>query len=154
MSSPHESAVDPVFQAVGVELMRMARRSSRVYPGSVVDLSAFKILWLLKEAGSMSMKDLASELMLDQSTVSRQIKASIERGLIERHDDESTSTRMVRATAEGSKVYEQEAALRAAVIWEALEAMGVERAGEFVVELTVFNDALDEAYARAKTAGA
>ncbi len=144
-------SVEPVFAAVGAELMRMARRSTRVYPGSVVDLSAFKILWLLQDAGSMSMKDLASELMLDQSTVSRQVKASIERGLIERHDDGST-TRMIRATDKGLKVYEQEASLRAAVIREALETMGVDRAAEFVGELTVFNDALDDAYARARAA--
>lgn len=145
-----DKSFDPVFAAVGAELMRMARRSTRVYPGSVVDLSAFKILWLLHEAGSMSMKDLASELMLDQSTVSRQVKASIERGLIERYEDGSTTTRMIRATDEGAKVYAQEAALRAAVIREALDTMGVERATEFVGELNVFNDALDEAYARAR----
>lgn len=146
------SSVDPVLAAVGAELMRMARRSTRVYPGTVVDLSAFKILWLLQEAGSMSMKDLSSELMLDQSTVSRQVKVSIARGLIERYDDGSTTTRMIRATAEGAKVYAQEAALRAAVIRDALETMGVERAAGFVGELSAFNDALDEAYARARAA--
>ena len=145
MSTP----VDPVLQAMGAELMRMARRSTRVHPGAVVDLSAFKILWLLTETGPMSMKRLAGELLLDQSTVSRQVKAAIDHGLIERFDDKQTSSRQLRPTARGVETYAREAGLRAAVIREALETMGVHRASLFVAELAAFNDALDAAYARA-----
>jgi len=150
MATSGDSRVETVLEAVGTELMRMARRGSRVYPGSVVDLSAFKILWLLTDSGPLTMKDLAAELQLEQSTVSRQVKAAVERGLIERYDVEGASSRLHRPTAAGSEVYLQEAALRTAVIREALESLGVERATLFVGELAAFNDALDEAYARAR----
>lgn len=150
MTDAGDSRVEPVLEAVGTELMRMARRGSRVYPGSVVDLSAFKILWLLSDSGPLTMKDLAAELQLEQSTVSRQVKAAVERGLIERYDVEGTSSRLHRPTQAGVVVYRQEAALRTAVIREALETLGVERATLFVEELSAFNDALDEAYARAR----
>ncbi len=150
MTTPDDSRVEPVLEAVGTELMRMARRGSRIYPGSVVDLSAFKILWLLTDSGPLTMKDLSAELQLEQSTVSRQVKVAVERGLIERYDAEGTSSRLHRPTAAGTEVYRQEAAVRTAVIREALETLGVKRATLFVEELVAFNDALDDAYARAK----
>jgi len=154
MTNPDDgSPADRVLDALGSELMRISRRGTRVYPGTALDLSAFKILWLLSETGPQSMKDLANELLLDQSTVSRQVKAAVEQGLVERYEVPGGAVRLLRPTPTGTDAYLREAGLRTAVIRDALDALGPERAAMFVKDLIAFNDAFDEAYARAHAAG-
>ncbi len=137
-----------VLQALGDELMRLARRRSQVYPGSALDTSAFRLLWLLTEGPPRTLRELADELQLDQSTVNRQVNAAIKHGLVERYAVAGRSSRLLRPTEDGRAAYVHDAALRADVYGAVLEELGAERAAALVAELRELNDGLDRAHSR------
>jgi len=139
---------DGVLRALGDELMRLARRRSQVYPGSQLDTSAFRLLWLLTEGPPRTLRELADELQLDQSTVNRQVNAAIKHGLVERYAVAGSSSRLLRPTEAGRATYVHDAALRADVYDAVLDELGEERAAALVAELRELNDGLDRAHSR------
>lgn len=143
---------DPVeesrLRAMGGELMRLSRRRAASYPGSVLEDSAFRILLLLVEEGPKTLGELADELQLERSTISRQVNAAIGRGLVERYAAAGRSTRLLRPTEAGRADYLHDGRLRAAPLSAALDELGAERAEALFGELRDFNDALDRAHAR------
>ena len=138
-----------VLRELGDELMRLSRRRARVYPGSVLDTSAFRLLWLLTEGPARTLRELADELQLDPSTVTRQVGAAIGNGLVERYAEPGGSVRLLRPTEAGRAAYVQDAQLRAAVYQAVLDELGASRAATLVAELRELNDGLDRALDRA-----
>ena len=139
---------DRVLRALGDELMRLARRRSQIYPGSQLDTSAFRLLWLLTEGPPRTLRELADELQLDQSTVNRQVNAAINHGLVERYAVAGSSSRLLRPTEAGRAAYVHDAALRAEVYDAVLDELGQARAAALVAELRELNDGLDRAHSR------
>jgi len=137
-----------VLRELGDELMRLARRRSQVYPGSVLDTSAFRLLWLLTEGPPRTLRELADELQLEQSTVSRQVNAAIGHGLVERYAVPGSPSRLLRPTEAGRAAYVRDGALRAEVYNAVLDELGPERAEALVAELRELNDGLDRAHSR------
>jgi len=137
------------LRALGGEIMRLGRRRATSYPGSVLEDSAFRILLLLVEEGPRSMGDLAAELQLERSTISRQVSAAIGHGLVERYAEPGRAPRLLRPTDAGREAYLHDGRLRAAVLSEAIVELGAERAGRLMADLRDFNEALDRAHALA-----
>ncbi|MFW6772642.1 MarR family winged helix-turn-helix transcriptional regulator [Nocardioides sp. CPCC 205120] len=141
-----EDAQEAVLEALGPEVMRLAARRTTSYEGSVLDQSAFRILWRLVLDGPKTLADLGEELQLERSTISRQVSAAVTRGLVERTADDDLRVRTVRPTAAGLAAYRNDIALRAAVWGEAVAQLGADRARALAEELRAFNDALDRAH--------
>ena len=80
-------ATDPVVDDLLRALHRVIRQSKRAIQDDTVDRAALIILSSLRENSAVRLSDLASELCLDISTVSRQAKALEDRGLLTRSDD-------------------------------------------------------------------
>jgi DNA-binding MarR family transcriptional regulator len=80
-------ATDPVIDDLLKALHRVIRQSKRAVQDDTVDRAALIILSSLKENSAVRLSDLASDLCLDISTVSRQAKALEDRGLLTRTDD-------------------------------------------------------------------
>lgn len=139
---------DRVLRELGDELMRLARRRTQDYPGSVLDTSAFRLLWLLTEGPPRTLRELTEELQLDQSTVNRQVNAAIKHGLVERYAVPDSPARMLRPTEAGRVAYLRDGALRAEVYTSVLEELGEGRATALVAELRELNDGLDRAHSR------
>jgi DNA-binding MarR family transcriptional regulator len=139
---------DRVLRELGDELMRLARRRTQSYPGSELDTSAFRLLWLLTEGPPRTLRELAEELQLDQSTVNRQVNAAIKHGLVERYAVSDSPSRLLRATEAGRSAYVHDAALRAEVYQSVLDELGAARAEALVTELRELNDGLDRAHSR------
>ena len=137
-----------MLRELGDELMRLARRRSQVYPGSALDTSAFRLLWLLTEGPPRTLRELADELQLEQSTVSRQVNAAIGHGLVERYAVPGSPSRLLRPTEAGRAAYVRDGALRAEVYNAVLDELGPERAEALVAELRELNDGLDRAHSR------
>jgi DNA-binding MarR family transcriptional regulator len=133
------------LRALGDELMRLNRRRTAAYPGSRLDTSAFRVLWLLAEGPPRTLRDVAEELQLDPSTVNRQVNAAIQNGLLERYAVDGSPSRLLRPTAAGRTAYEYDAALRGAAYGAAMDALGAAGSAELIALLGRFNDALDEA---------
>lgn len=136
-------AEDDLLRALGAELLRVSRLRAASYPGSRLDNSAFRILWLLVERGPATQRELSEDLQLERSTVTRQVAAALERGLLERYDDPARSGRVLRPTAAGEDAYRHDGQLRADRLSAALDALGPEVSTQMVEALRAFNDALD-----------
>jgi len=141
---------DDLMLAFGAELIRISGRRATTYPGSVLDNSAFRILWMLVEAGPRTLGELAVDLQLEQSTINRQVNAAIQHGLVERYAVEGRTSRSLRPTPGGEEAYRHDRGLRAAVYAEVLIELGAARAHELVQRMREFNDALDRAHARTR----
>jgi DNA-binding MarR family transcriptional regulator len=139
---------DRVLHELGDELMRLARRRTQDYPGSRLDTSAFRLLWLLTEGPPRTLRELAEEMQLDQSTVNRQVNAAIKHGLVERYAVSGSSSRLLRPTDSGRAAYLHDGALRAEVYHQVLDELGPGRAEALVAELRELNDGLDRAHSR------
>jgi len=139
----HLMAEEDLLRAIGNELLRVSRLRAASYPGSVLDNSAFRILWRLVERGPSTQREIADDLQLDRSTITRQVAAALERGLVERYDASGRGGRLLRPTAAGEEAYLHDGRLRADRLSNALDAIGPERAQGLVDGLRSFNDALD-----------
>ena len=137
-----------MLRELGDELMRLSRRRAQTYPGSELDTSAFRLLWLLTEGPPRTLRELADELQLDPSTVTRQVSAAISHGLVERYAVAESPSRLLRPTESGRAAYVHDAALRAQVYDAVLDELGSERARALVAELRELNDGLDRAHSR------
>lgn len=141
---------EDLLRAYGDEMMRINSRRATPYVGTVLDSSAFKILWLLVEGGPRTLRDLAEALQLEQSTINRQVNAALKHGLLERFSVEGRASRLLRPTAAGEQAYLHDGRLRAAALTEALGELGRERATGLVEDLRALNDALDRVHARVR----
>lgn len=133
-----------LLRALGAELLRVGRLRAASYPGSRLDNSAFRILWLLVERGPLTQRELSEELQLERSTVTRQVTAALERGLLVRADTSGRSGRLLHPTEAGEEAYRHDGALRTARLTTALAALGPQGAERLVHDLQAFNDALDQ----------
>lgn len=150
MAAAGEKGIDEaLLRALGDQVLRLTSRRATTYPGSVLETSEFRILWRLEEAGPRTLRDLADDLQLEQSTVNRQVNVAIRHGLVERFEVEDRVSRLLRPTERGREAYEHDGLLRAEVFGEALADLGTDRAREMIEDLASFNDALDRAHTRA-----
>ncbi len=130
---------------LGDELLRLQRRRTTSYAGSVLDTSAFRILRVLADGEPRTMRQLAHELELEQSTVNRQVHAAIDLGYLERFEVEGSVSKLLRPTEAGLAAFEHDIAIRVTLIQGALDALGPGRGARLVADLRDFNDAWDAA---------
>jgi DNA-binding MarR family transcriptional regulator len=139
---------EELLRAFGTQMMRLSRRRSMTPPGSRLDASAFRILWLLVEGGPRTLRELAHDLQLERSTVNRQVNAALRHGLVERFAEPGSAGRRLRPTEAGLEAYRRDGAPRAAVFAEVLGELGARRARTLLQDLAAFNDAYDRVQAR------
>lgn len=132
------------MRALGAEVMRLARRRATAYPGSLLEDSAFRLLLVLVEDGPRSLRELADDLELEQSTISRQVSSAVSHGLVERYGE---APRLVRATDAGRAAYLHDGRLRGEVWSMAVDELGDDRGDQLIAALHELNEALDRAHA-------
>lgn len=138
---------------LGHQLLRLQRRRTTVPPGTRLEVSAFRILWVLAHEGPATLRSLAEQLDLEQSTVNRQVHAALDAGWLEvcpppaaaETSRRARPARHFRPTRAGRAAYEHDGRLRAERYLAALDRLGTERATRLVEDLTAFNDAWDAA---------
>lgn len=141
---------------LGHQLLRLQRRRTTVPPGTRLEVSAFRILWVLAHDGPTTLRSLAEQLDLEQSTVNRQVHAALDAGWIEEcpaptgragaaTSGRARAARHYRPTRAGRAAYEHDGRLRAERYLTALDRLGSARASRLVEDLTAFNDAWDAA---------
>jgi DNA-binding MarR family transcriptional regulator len=137
---------EKLLRALGDEVLRIGSRRSTTYAGAQLETSAFRILWRLEERGPLTLRELADQLQLDQSTINRQVASATAHGLVERFEEPGNASRPVRPTEAGRAAYDHDGRLRAAPLARAIEDLGIERARAMVESLRAFNDAVDRAH--------
>lgn len=148
MATSDDRDPDPDLLALGGELLRLQRRRRHEYAGTVLETSAFRLLWVLDDGEPRTLRRLSADLDLEQSTVNRQVNAAISAGWLERYDVAGSASKLVRPTPAGAEAFRRDGQVRAAAIRAALDELGPERAGMLIEVLTAFNDAWDAVLAR------
>ena len=136
---------DETLAALRHELMRLGRRRETSQSATGLDVSAFRILWVVVEHGPHTLRGLADQLQLEQSTINRQVHAAEGRGLLERHADPDCSGLLVRATEDGEAAYRAESQARAEGLRAIVDTLGEGAVAQLAAGLAGFNDAVDDA---------
>jgi DNA-binding MarR family transcriptional regulator len=125
------------------ELMRAGRRRHVNLDGTELDMSAFKLLWVLSDDRPRTLREIAEELDLELSTINRQVNAAARAGLLERFSVPDGPSKPVRATAEGRRLYDHDSAIHADLYRSILAEMGAPAARDLISGLRAFNDAYE-----------
>ncbi len=133
----------PIYRGVVEELLRMRRRRTDEHIGSILDSSAFAILWQLSDGRGRTLRELTEDLELEQSTVNRQVNAAIKRGYVERYEVPGQVSRMHRPTEEGRRAFEHDAMLRVNRLDEVFSDLAPGTPEGLLTQLKAFNDAYD-----------
>lgn len=86
--------------------------------------AALRLLWLFADGRARTLKEIAAELSLEQSTVNRQVNAALDSGLLERMRRSGGNAYEFDRTAEGRRVFEEDTGRSLGAYATALEAMG------------------------------
>lgn len=144
MSPDADDDLPVMHRAVTDEFLRMTKRRPVVPASSILEDSAFRLLWLLDDGESRTLRQIADELELEQSTVSRQVNAAINLGYLERFEVPGSASRPVRPSPAGASAFQHDAALRVQLLSQVLTELGAERTQALHAELKAFNDAYDQ----------
>ena len=99
-----------------------------------------RLLWLLSVDSPRTLRDVGEALELEQSTVNRQVNASIRSGLIQRHRGPDGRAFLVEPTPEGAAAFDADMRDLLGGYGEALRELG-DRADEFLDLLDRFTAA-------------
>ena len=136
-------ATDPVIDDLLKALQRVIRATKRTVHDDTVDRAAIIILSSLKENNAVRLSDLAGDLLLDISTVSRQAKALEDRGLVTRTEDvDDRRAVRLQVSPAGLAVLDQAWTRRNRWLAESLHEWTPGDRAELVATLTRFADSL------------
>ena len=131
------------IEELGDELFRLQRHRATVYDGVLLESSAFRLMWALRDGEPRTLRRLAELLDLEQSTINRQVHAALDAGYLERFEVVGSASKLLRPTPAGRAAYEHDGLIRADRYHRVLAELGVERARSLVEHLAAFNDAWD-----------
>ena len=97
-----------------------------------------RLLWLFADGRARTLREIADELGLEQSTVNRQVNAAVGAGLLERARRPGGTAYDINRTVDGKRTYDEVSSRSMGVYATALEAMGNDAAEELVVLLQSF----------------
>ena len=139
----HDPAQDPVLDDVLRSLFRVVQQIKQTVHADPVERQSILILVRLRENGSIRLSDLATVLMVDISTVSRQVRALEDRGLVTRSEDpdDRRASRIVLAPA-GGHILDDAWARRHAWLERSLSDWAPADRAALSATLTRFADAL------------
>ncbi|WP_198684077.1 MarR family winged helix-turn-helix transcriptional regulator [Brachybacterium sp. YJGR34] len=106
-------------------LERSQRHHEATMTLGVADL---RILWLFTDGRARTLREIAAELHLEQSTVNRQVNAAVDEGLLERSGEKRGAARLVTSTPAGREAFERDVAISLGAYEAALTTMGADRA--------------------------
>ncbi|MCX4092309.1 MarR family winged helix-turn-helix transcriptional regulator [Nocardia sp. alder85J] len=86
------------------QLERHRRHQEQHSPLGTADL---RLLWLFSDGTPRTLRVIADDLGLEQSTVNRQVNAALSAGILRRYRETGASAHLVEATPRGVAAFEQ-----------------------------------------------
>lgn len=99
--------------------------------------SEMRLLWLLRDGESRTLRQFADQLSLEQSTVNRQVNAAVQSGLLVRDREAPGSAYRFAASAKGAAEFERNVEIGMDAYRAALDGLG-DRRDEFIELLTEY----------------
>ena len=149
---PAEPGLNGEAAALGTEIVRFGRLVAAWRHHAKRDASSADRVLLAKlvRHGDRRATDLAADAFLDLSTVSRQVRSLVERGLVERHPapgDRRGS--LLRATAAGHAAFDEYRRQRDAELAALLEPWPAADRADLIRLMSRLNDDLEQGHAHA-----
>lgn len=107
-----------------------------------------RLLWLLRDGEPRTLRQIAEELDLEQSTVNRQVHAALDEGVVVRFRREGSATYLVDIADEGRERFRADLAQQLRIHELALDAIAPDDRNDFLEHLATYVDALGEAVVR------
>ena len=100
---------------------RARRTVERVHD---VPSAELRLLWLLSDGRERTLKEIADELGLEQSTVNRQVGAAEASGHLSRHRAEGVPAQLITRTAAGEEAFARASAIQLRALDAGISAVG------------------------------
>ena len=97
-----------------------------------------RLLWLLIDRGPRTLREVADDLELEQSTVNRQVNAALAAGLVHRYREAGRPARLVAPTPRGRAVFERDVDRMLRLYRAGLAELGADDADRLVALLDRF----------------
>lgn len=123
-------------------------RASRIIESKLhLGTADMRLMWLLADGESRTMKEISQELHLEASTVNRQVNAAIKSGIVVRCEREGAA-RPIRATDEGVRLFGADVQRAMRLMGAGLAALPEHEVPGFLANLTqyaaAYRDAAEE----------
>lgn len=135
----------PLYRDLVEELVRLRRRKTDLHRDAILDSSAFSVLLLLSDGRPRTLRELTTELELEQSTVNRQVNAAIRHGYLERFRVDGDLSGRIRATDRGREAFAHDGMLRVRRLERVITDLAPGTPESLLRELRAFNDSYDRA---------
>lgn len=137
-------AEGPAWTAVRISA-RWSTVRRAVENGQQLKVAEGRLMWLLRDGEARTLRQIAEQLDLEQSTVNRQVHAALASGVVRRFRAEDSSTWLVEMSDEGQDRFTADLTRMMTVYDEAIDAVPEEEQERFLKHLAAFVDALGEA---------
>lgn len=139
-------AEGPAWTAVRISA-RWGRVRRVLDAGLRLKVAEGRLLWLLRDGTPRTLRQVADELDLEQSTVNRQVHAALESGVVRRFRRDDHPAYLLDITDEGRRRFRADLARQVAVHEHALSGVPEADRGAFLEHLAAYVDHLGEAAA-------
>jgi len=135
----------PPGRRLAAELLVFDRQRHAVSLRSTLASAELRLLWLFSDGRARTMREIADELRLEQSTVNRQVNGAIQAGHLYRFEEPGSPARLVAATPEGRERFTVETELVLELYDQALASLGDEDRSRLLELFGRFVDAYADA---------
>jgi DNA-binding MarR family transcriptional regulator len=143
-SSAHPSAHLSADRHVAWLLTQVRRHQHVAEQHLSLNSADLRLLWLLSDGRARTLREVAEELSLEQSTVNRQVNVALAAGLLRRYEEPGRSARLIEPSPQGRRAFEDDIATALGAYEEALQTLG-DDADSLLALLERFTDAYGEA---------
>lgn len=130
-------------------LTRLDRERRTLEAALSLGTADLRLLWLFADGRGRTLREIADELALEQSTVNRQVNAALGSGLLERSRKPGGSAYDFNRTADGTRSFDEVADISMGAYAAALDALGDDAADQLVALVQSFLDNFRDAVASA-----
>lgn len=130
-------------------LTRLDRERRTLEAALSLGTADLRLLWLFADGRGRTLREIAGELALEQSTVNRQVNAALGSGLLARSRKPGGTAYEVNRTADGARTFDEVTGISMGAYAEALDALGVDAAEQLIALLQSFLEHFRDAVASA-----
>src|SRR5699024_10628595 len=138
----------PRDRRVASELLKLDRQRYAVEQHTMLSIAEIRLLWMLSDGQPRSLRELATALHLEQSTVNRQVNAAIDAGYLYRFTEQGRSSGLIAPTPECHRRFTEDTEFTLHMFERALDGLG-DQAQAFLEQLETFVTAYTDAAERA-----
>lgn len=125
------NAFQPVSQAAAERrlaglMTRLDHARRQLDQQSTLGTSDMRLLWLFNDGGSRTLRQIAEQLGLEQSTVNRQVNAAVNHGLLVKTRERPGESYRLRRSTAGERQFEQALDETLGIYQHALDGLGAD----------------------------